>query len=153
MQLRLERDPSSAGATLGKLFVDGLFECYTLEDQIRELRHDDGGLVEVSAWKVDGQTAIPSGTYTVLVTFSSRFQKLMPQIIGVPGFTGVRIHSGNKADDTEGCVLLGKRRGNAEIFESRDAFAAFFFKLQVAFEKKEPVKITIENAPSAPSAA
>lgn len=145
MELKVERDPSVAEATIGKLSIDGVFECYTLEDQIREQRHPDGALVDVASWKIDGKTAIPSGTYAVIVNYSSRFKKLMPQIIGVPGFSGVRIHSGNKAEDTEGCILLGQRHGAAEIFESRAAFEAFFPKLQAAFEGKEPVKITIVN--------
>ena len=69
----------------------------------------------------------------------------MPHILGVPGFTGVRIHCGNTAEDTEGCILLGRRRGNAEIFESRVAFDAFFEKLQAAFTRREEVRIAIEN--------
>lgn len=145
MEIKIEREPSLAEATIGKLSIDGVFECYTLEDQVRELRHNDGALVDVASWKIDGKTAIPSGTYAVIVDYSTRFKKLMPHIIGVPVFSGVRIHSGNKAEDTEGCILLGQRRGNAEIFGSRAAFEVFFPKLQAAFEKKDQVKITIVN--------
>jgi hypothetical protein len=77
--------------------------------------------------------------------YSTRFAKLMPHIIGVPGFNGVRIHSGNTAADTEGCILLGQSRGKAEIHQSKMAFDAFFPKLQAAFDRKELVRITIEN--------
>lgn len=146
MELKLEREASASGATIGKLSIDGQFECYTLEDQVRELRHDDGALIDPASWKIAGETAIPSGTYAVIVDYSTRFKKLMPHIIGVPGFSGVRIHSGNTAADTEGCILLGQRRGAAEIFESRAAFDVFFPKLQAAFDRKELVKITIVNA-------
>jgi len=152
MELRLEREPSIAGTTLGKLFVNGLFECFTLEDQVRELRHDDGALVDPSAWKIPGETAIPSGTYTIIIDYSQRFKKLMPHLLGVPGFSGVRIHSGNKKEDTEGCILVGKQKGNRQILESHAAFDALFPKLQAAFYRKEQVRITIENAPIVPSA-
>lgn len=161
MELRLEREPSVAGTTLGKLFVNGVFECFTLEDQVRELRHDDGALVDPASWKIPGETAIPSGTYAIIIDWSMRFKKLMPHLIGVPGFSGVRIHSGNTAEDTEGCILVGRKKsighelavGVAEILESHLAFDALDAKLQAAFDRKEQVKITIENAPVVPSAA
>jgi hypothetical protein len=140
MLLELKRDPSADGCTLGKLFVDGQFECFTLEDVVREVPDQ-----QVSQWKVPNQTAIPSGTYTVIVDFSNHFQKPLPHILNVPGFDGVRIHSGNTAADTEGCVLVGKEAGVAAIMSSRDAFADLFPKLQDAVARGEQVQIAISN--------
>ena len=142
MLLEVRRDPSANGCTLGSLYIDGRFECFTLEDVVREVPG-----VEVVSWKIPGETAIPSGMYTVAITFSAGFQKLMPQLIGVPGFAGVRIHCGNCADDTEGCILLGRRRGMATILESRVAFNAFFPKLQDAIGSGEDATIRIVNSP------
>ena len=91
---------SRPGFTLSKLTTP-LRSFWVLEDQVREVVGEP-----VSEWKVPGKTAIPAGRYKVLITFSNRFQKLMPQLMDVPGFTGVRIHAGNTAADTEGCLLL-----------------------------------------------
>ncbi len=140
MLLELRRDPSANGCTLGSLYVEGAFECFTLEDLIREVPK-----VEVVKWKIPGETAIPSGTYEVTVNLSTRFGRLMPQLLDVPGFAGVRIHSGNCASDTEGCILVGRRRGAATILDSRLAFNALFPKLQAAIARPEEIKIRIVN--------
>jgi len=142
MLLEVRREPSANGCTLGSLYVDGAFECFTLEDVIREVPGEP-----VTAWKIPGATAIPSGTYQVTVNLSNRFQKLLPQLLDVPGFAGVRIHSGNCAADTEGCILVGRRRGVTTILESRLAFQALFPKIQAAISRGEPVQIRILNPP------
>ena len=149
MKLKLQRDPSADGATIGKLFVDGVFECFTLEDQIREVFGKP-----VEQWKVPGQTAIPSGTYRVTVDFSMRFQQMMPHILNVPGFDGIRIHSGNTAADTEGCILVGMgidhNAASPFITESRAAFKPLFDRLWGVIRYSEPVYIEILNTPVAP---
>jgi dynactin complex subunit len=81
--------------TIGKMYVDGVYECYTLEDVVR------------NGTKVLGKTAIPIGEYKLIVDASVRFKQDMPHILNVPDFTGVRIHSGNTSADTDGCILLG----------------------------------------------
>ncbi len=100
LRLLLIRTPSTAQATLGELFVDGFPFCETLEDPVRELGPNGEG-------KVYGQTAIPPGTYKVVIDWSVKFQKKMIAVLDVPHFTGIRIHSGNDAGDTEGCILVG----------------------------------------------
>ena len=130
MKLNLKRLHKTDKSTIGELSIDGKFECYTLEDVER-------------AEKVFGKTAIPKGTYEVIMTMSNRFKRMMPLLLNVPGYEGVRIHSGNKAEDTEGCLLLGKTRGVDVIGESRDAVAAFYPKLEAAL-KVGKVTITIE---------
>ena len=143
MNLRLIREPSHNGATLGVMFVDDVFFSFALEDQLREKRG-----VPVEQWKVKAQTAIPQGVYNVRVTFSQRFQKLLPEVLNVPGFTGIRIHSGNKHQDSEGCILLGFQRATAVVLESRLAMSSFLATLQHAQEVNDPIRLHIENPPS-----
>src|SRR3990167_2920504 len=105
MIVRLMREPSREGATHGSLYVDGQWLCWTLEDEIRDV-------------KVAGQTAIPAGTYPVRVTTSQRFQRRTPELLEVPGFSAIRIHGGNTVADTEGCVLVGKDRQPGRVLQS-----------------------------------
>ena len=137
MNLRLIREPSRGGATLGALYMDGVWACWTLEDAIREQK---GQLV--SAWKVPGQTAIPQGLYRVILTPSPKFQRVLPLIVDVPGFEGVRVHPGNGPADTDGCILVGTNRGDARITESVAAFDRLFDKLKVA---PGEIWIAVEN--------
>lgn len=140
MKMILQREPSVNLCTHGALSVDGVPECVTLEDEIREVAD-----MPVETWKIPGQTAIPVGTFGVIVDFSSRFNRLMPHIVGVDGFTGIRLHSGNTAADTEGCILVGRQRDGDMVTESRIAFEALFAKIKAAAAKLEPVQITILN--------
>ena len=102
MKIEVIRDTFTADATLGKMLVNGGMFGYTCEDLDRKL--EDGGE------KVQNETAIPRGTYKVVTSFSHHFGKVMPEILEVPGFVGVRIHAGNGPTDTEGCILLGRVR-------------------------------------------
>ena len=114
--------------TTGRMYINNLYFCYTLEDVVRE------------GEKVNGQTAIPIGTYDVIIDDSTRFGRPMPHILNVPNFTGVRIHSGNTSKDTEGCILLGHTyAGKDFIGNSKSAFDVFFEKLKEA--KKATIKI------------
>ena len=99
MHLDIKRIHFDPDYTVGELSEDGVRACYTLEDAVRERIG-----VPVAAWKVKGLTAIPAGDYVIEITHSRRFGRLMPQIMDVPGFTGVRIHSGNNSFDTDGCI-------------------------------------------------
>jgi len=95
-------------ATLGTLTLcndsEQIYTCYTLEDVVR----GDGDPAKVAGWKVKGESAIPYGTYKVLWTFSpQKFKRHTWELQSVPGFSGIRIHAGNSAKDTEGCILLG----------------------------------------------
>lgn len=101
MILELKRDGYII-PNLGKFFVDGKLLGQTLEDQDRHL--EDGGE------KIPGETAIPRGRYKVQLSYSQRFKRIMPEVLDVPGFAGIRIHGGNKEEDTHGCPLLGAVR-------------------------------------------
>lgn len=130
MKLVLKRLHKTDKSTIGELYIDGKFECYTLEDVERKD-------------KVYGKTAIPKGTYEVTMTMSNRFKKLMPLLLNVPNYEGVRIHTGNKAEDTEGCILLGKTRGVDFIGNSKLAVSNFYTKLEKELKTKK-VTLTIE---------
>jgi hypothetical protein len=140
--LRLVREPSDQGATLGALYINDVWVCWTLEDVIRE--PVEAATVAVASWKVPGQTAIPAGRYPVALTRSQRFGVVLPEIQHVPGFSGIRIHAGNTAADTEGCLLVGRGRGPARIAESRLALEDVLARLTHAVA---PVWIDVENPP------
>lgn len=135
MKLTLSRRPSANGATIGNLTVNGKHECYTCEDVVRP----DGE-------KVPGKTAIPAGTYRVVITQSPRFNRRLPILLDVPGFEGVRIHPGNTAEDTEGCILPGRGFLPDRVTQSVLAFDALFAKLEQAEAAREDVWIEIKPA-------
>jgi hypothetical protein len=132
MELDLRRVELSAICTIGELYVDGEFECYTLEDAVRDR-------------KIPGETAIPPGRYQVVLNWSPRFKRILPLLVDVPGFEGVRIHPGNTAADTEGCILVGRVRGASAVFQSRDAFDALFLKLEAATIVGREIWIEVRN--------
>ena len=134
MELLVVRDICGETCTEGQLSVDGVFECFTLEDVVR------GG-----GEKIPGDTAIPSGRYQVIVNHSNHFNRDLPLLLHVPNFEGVRIHAGNTAKDTEGCLLVGRKRVPGAIQESKLAFEPLFAKIQDALEAGEKVWITIEE--------
>lgn len=102
MELELVRNVFSPDYTLGEIFLDGSHFGYTCEDCDRHL--ENGGE------KVYGRTAIHRGKYRVIVSWSNRFKKPLPELLRVPKFSGVRIHGGNSASDSLGCILLGDER-------------------------------------------
>lgn len=137
MKLHLVRDPTEDGATLGRLAVNGVFECWTLEDPVREIAGRP-----VAEWKIAGDTAIPRGEYVVIVDRSQRFKRDLPRLLNVPGFEGVRIHPGNVPANSSGCILVGQSRGRGRVDMSRLAFEMLFDKIVHAHSRGE--KITIE---------
>lgn len=137
MKLELNRVKLGEDFTVGKLSVDGKFICYTLEDKVRE----EAG-VPVEQWKVMGKTAIPKGTYSVTITMSNRFKTRLPLLASVPGFTGVRIHTGNSSKDTEGCILVGSGWDGKSGWISSSA-VAFAQLLPLLENTTDPVTITI----------
>jgi len=121
MEIKIKRLHKTENSTIGELLIDGKFECFTLEDKERDV-------------KIKGETAIPRGTYKVIINQSNRFKRLLPLLIDVDNFEGVRIHAGNTNHDTEGCILVGRTRTNDFIGQSRKAFDLLFSKMQKAKE-------------------
>jgi hypothetical protein len=137
LRLMLERLQQDADCTIGSLSIEdeGHF-CWTLEDPVRPDRV-----------KIHGETAIPVGHYTVDITMSPRFKRPLPLLISVPMFSGIRIHPGNNAGDTEGCILVGMDRYAKSIGRSRVAFDALFARLQKAHKVGIPITIDIVRNP------
>lgn len=138
MEMTLKRVSFLTRGTEGELYIDGKRECFTLEDRYRE------GI------KVYGQTCIPNGRYQVVITYSNRFRRPMPLLLKVPGFDGIRIHTGNKPEDTEGCILVGQDPSSltdAWIGKSVPAYDALFAKIEDAIARGEQVWLTIEGTP------
>jgi hypothetical protein len=125
MLYTLKRTTFTEHSTVGELWRDGVRLCYTLEDFDRDMTKD-WMLYIILKTKVPHETAIPRGTYDLLVTDSVRFKKPMPLVAGVPGFEGIRIHSGNSDADTDGCILVGETAGHDFISQSRLAFERVF---------------------------
>ena len=98
---------------------------------------------QIKSKKVYGETAIPTGIYRVIISYSNRFKKQMPLLLNVPGFAGIRIHTGNTEKDSLGCILVGKNKAVGKVLESRDTYNKLFSILQKA-DKKETIKITIK---------
>ncbi len=132
MLLTLNRVSYFDDCIVGSLAVDGRPKCFTLEDVEREE-------------KVAGKTAIPRGFYKVILDYSVRFKRLMPHILDVPNFEGIRIHAGNTSEDTEGCILVGLSKAKSRIGESRVAFNRLFEVLEKAHNIGEPIWIDIKK--------
>lgn len=143
MELLLDRDIFTENSTTGKLSVDGVFECFTLEDKDRSLTIDMP-LQEIEEKKVYGKTAIPKGRYPVIITHSEHFGRDLPLLVNVPGYEGVRIHPGNVPADTLGCVLVGQARSVDQVINSRSAFAPLAEKIANALHNNNKVYLTIQ---------
>jgi len=154
MHLFIERAPSTTKSTSGKLYVDGVFwlpvpaspdkaAIYTLEDVVREVKGQP-----VESWKIKGQTAIPAGRYRVDYTESARFKRKTLILLDVPGFTGIRFHGGNKAEDTEGCILCGHAKtGPDSIAVCAPAIALLESLVCPEIATGHEVWCTVETAP------
>jgi hypothetical protein len=123
MKLTLKRNFKGADYTIGKLYIDGHYFCDTLEDTVRPANK-----------KISGKTAIPAGNYKVIKSYSPRFKKILPEILNVPNFTGVRIHAGNTAKDTDGCILLGLNKTKGAVLDSQATMTYFMARTPNEFE-------------------
>ena len=132
MILTVVREPSKNGCTLGELLLDGTHEAWTVEDVVRDV-------------KIPGETAIPAGKYRVVLTMSKRFGKVLPELLNVPNYEGVRIHSGNTAADTEGCILVGEEKSATGVLRSREAMVELMAALTGVIENGEQVWIEVKN--------
>ena len=155
MKLLLKRIAKKQTYTIGKLYIDNVYFCDTIEDKDRGLK-SNMPLSEIKQKKVYGQTAIPIGTYNISMNvvspkYSQRsFYKTncnggrVPRLLNVPGFDGVLIHIGNTAQDSYGCILVGKNSQIGKVLDSTNTFKALYGKLKTANDKGESINITIE---------
>ncbi len=138
-ELILERKIFTDKSTIGELSCNGTFLCFIIEDKVRE-----------NETKIYGQTAIPYGKYKIVVTKSNRFSKLagkdiyLPLLMNVEGFEGVRIHTGNRPEDTEGCLLPGTVYETDKVLNSRTAFIKLNELINTSLKEGE-VWITVKK--------
>ena len=142
MELRLERKYRNNNYCIDKLYINGKYFSDVLEDPDRGLT-DTMSLEEIQKIKIKGNTCIPYGTYNVTITYSPRFKKNLPLLNDVKGFDGIRIHSGNKPQDTEGCLLPGFNKVKGQVIDSRVTTDKLIAQIQQALNKGEKVTITI----------
>lgn len=128
MDIEIKRIYKGAEYTVGRLSIDGKYFCDTLENTVR-----------APGVKVRGKTAVPAGRYRVVLTESPRFKRILPLLVDVPNFEGVRIHPGNTAKDTEGCLLVGFNQVKGKVVASRATFQKLFEKLWAADQAGEEI--------------
>ena len=134
MKLRVERLWKKPGYTVGRLYVDGKLFCETLEDAVRDLSKEK---------KIPGKTAIPYGEYKVIFNWSPKFGRNLPRLLNVPCFDGILIHPGNSADDSSGCILVGKNTEVGRLTESRYTSDRLNVLVENAQRKGENITIEI----------
>lgn len=142
MEILLKRIFKGAEYTIGKMYVDGSYVCDTIEDTDRGLASSMSPAI-IAQKKVPGKTAIPTGRYPVVMTFSPRFKRQLPLIERTPGYSGVRIHSGNTAADTDGCILPGFNTKKGMVTNSRVATEKVISLIVAAEKRKEKVWLEI----------
>lgn len=138
MNLELKRIAFKSTYTIGKLYIDGKYFCDTLEDYNRDF-NKDGDLKDKGETKIFGETAIPYGTFKVIMNMSNRFQKIMPLLLDVPHFAGIRIHAGSKPEHSHGCILVGINSIKGRLTDSKE----YTEKLYKILEKEKEIYITI----------
>ena len=139
MEIYVKRTAKRPDYTIGRLFINtkkGYPLCNTLEPTWRDYAHGEK--------KIKGCSAIPEGRYEVVVTYSPKKKKTLPLLLGVPMFQGIRIHSGNTSNDTEGCILVGENRAKGMVLESRYWMAQLMLRIDAARARGEKIWITVE---------
>lgn len=152
MKLELKRRFRGPNYTIGSLFINGVYECDTIEDVDRGLT-DSMSVDEIKAKKIYGRTAIPTGTYRIdMNTVSPKFKDRswakfcggkLPRLLDVKGYEGVLIHVGNKAEDTLGCILVGDNKIKGQVINSTATFQELYGELLKAKIKGEEITINI----------
>ena len=142
MEIQVNRIARKEGYTIGRMSLNGVYFCDTLEDTDRGL-NATMSLDEILAKKVKAQTAIPTGKYDVILTFSPRFKRVLPLLLNVPGYQSIRVHNGNRPDSTEGCLLVGENKAKGQVLNSRATLEKLMSVLLECEKRKEKISITI----------
>lgn len=143
MEIKVKRIARKDGYTIGRMSLNEEYFCDTLEDTDRGL-NSTMSVDEILSKKRKGITAIPTGKYDVILTFSPKFKRVLPLLLNVKGYEGVRIHAGNTNKDTEGCLLVGENKIKGQIINSRATLERLMSVLLECEKRKEKVTITIE---------
>ena len=143
MELLLKRIYKVDKYTIGKLYIDGEWFCDTIEDKVRNLPKEcpytSKGINCKCKEKIYSETAIPAGTYKVILSYSNRFKRILPEILNVPHFLGIRIHRGNTEQDSAGCIILGENKIKGKVINS----TPYETKLVKLLENQKNITITI----------
>lgn len=142
MEIQVNRIARKDGYTIGRMSLNGVYFCDTLEDTDRSL-NAAMSLDEILSKKRKGITAIPTGKYDVILTFSPRFKRVLPLLLSVKGYEGVRVHAGNTNKDTEGCLLVGENKEKGKVLNSRATLEKLMPILLDCEKRKEKISITI----------
>ena len=138
MQLQLRRLYRKPEYTIGKLYIDDKYFCDVVEDKDRGLTQDMP-LAQIEKIKVMHETAIPYGVYKVILSRSPRFKRVLPEILKVPGFSGIRIHNGVNKDSSSGCLIVGKNTIKGGVTNSKE----YMEKLIEILKTTDDIKIKI----------
>nr|DAS39481.1 MAG TPA: Protein of unknown function (DUF2778) [Caudoviricetes sp.] len=141
MKITIKRIALRDKYTIGKLYIDGVYFCDTLEDAVRDLNKN--GVFDNGEQKVYGETAIPYGTYEVTWSYSPRFKRFTPRLLNVNSFSGVLIHAGNSAEHSHGCILVGENKAVGKVINSKATVDKLFPIIEKAC-KENKVTLTIE---------
>lgn len=141
MKLELKRRFLGESYTIGSLSIDGKKFCDTLEDRVRDLNKNR--VFDGDEKKVYGETAIPYGTYDVVVDYSPKFKRELPRLQNVRHFEGILIHRGNTAEDSAGCILVGENKVKGKVINSTPYEKELVLILKEAQDRKEPITIKI----------
>lgn len=152
MELELKRIARKDSYTIGRLYINGAYFCDTLEDKDRDTNRN--GIFDNGERKVYAQTAIPNGTYEVVMNIiSTKFAakptyqwwkgSRLPRLLNVPHFDGILIHAGNTAQDSAGCILVGRNTIVGRLTESMATCKRLYPILQRAADKGERITINV----------
>ncbi len=147
MEIRIDRAWKREGYTISRLYIDGERICDALEDTDRGLRQSMG-LEQLKKLKVYSRTAIPTGRYRVIMSHSPKFGKVLPEVLDVPAFSGIRIHSGNTPADTSGCVLPGLNQRKGQVLYSTKYTRIVIAKIEAAIAGGEAVWLVVGEGAS-----
>ena len=142
MEIQVNRIARKDGYTIGRMSLNGVYFCDTLEDTDRGL-NAAMSVDEILSKKRKGITAIPTGKYDVILTFSPRFKRVLPLLLNVPGYQYIRVHNGNRPDSTEGCLLVGENKAKGQVLNSRATLERLMSVLLECEKRKEKISITI----------
>lgn len=135
MKLQLKRRYKGPDYTIGSLYVNGAYFCDTLEDKVRDIPREG---------KIPGKTAIPAGTYKVILNRSPKFQRELPRLQNVPFFEGILIHKGNTPEHTEGCILVGENKVKGQVINSTQYEIQLVSLIKEALFRGEQINIEIQ---------
>lgn len=142
MEIQVNRIARKDGYTIGRMSLNGVYFCDTLEDTDRGLK-STMSVDEILSKKRKGITAIPTGKYDVILTFSPKFKRVLPLLSNVPGYQYIRVHHGNFPSSTEGCLLVGENKIKGQVLNSRATLEKLMSVLLECEKRKEKISITI----------